>query len=183
MTAGVSTPGTKATTVRITRTWERTFSRSPMPGAVPYHESINEPATSQTPGLCQLDYRQARVDPTEIDRRLTALGFIDDWVFEIHSTSGGEPAEAQYLDIARSCDLMILVIGQARSIATAAEYAEAWRDNPDKILPALHWQRPGRDGRFPSADRQSSLAHGRDNQAGAFTNAAKRLFTRFPKRP
>jgi hypothetical protein len=70
-----------------------------------------------------------------IHERVTSLGVAEDWLFEIHATSGGEPAEVQYVDIARSCDLMLLIVGDRRSRATEDEYREAFTDNPDKILP------------------------------------------------
>jgi hypothetical protein len=66
---------------------------------------------------------------------LAALDLADDWLFEIHAPADGGPAEAQYLDIARSCDLMVLVVGDKRSPGTEDEYHEAYSDNPDKILP------------------------------------------------
>jgi len=70
-----------------------------------------------------------------VHSELVALDLAEDWLFEIHATAGGEPAEAQYLDIARSCDLMVLIAGPQYSQATQDEYHEAFRDNPDKILP------------------------------------------------
>jgi hypothetical protein len=70
-----------------------------------------------------------------IHARLEREGLVDDWVFEIHATSGGEPAEAQYLDLARACDLMALVVASEQSNPTEDEYSEACRDNPDKVIP------------------------------------------------
>lgn len=70
-----------------------------------------------------------------ISDRLEALDLADQWLFEVHATAAGEPAEAHYLDIARSCDLMVVVVGDRRTEGTEDEYDEAFLDNPDKILP------------------------------------------------
>lgn len=78
-----------------------------------------------------------------IHASLESEDLVDDWVFEIHATSGGEPAESQYLDIARSCDLMALVVGDEQSTATEDEYEEACRDNPDKVIPVYLGSDPG----------------------------------------
>jgi Domain of unknown function (DUF4062) len=70
-----------------------------------------------------------------IHEQVVSRGLAEDWLFEIHATSGGEPAEVQYLDIARSCDLMLLIVGDRKSRATEEEYREGFTDNPDKVLP------------------------------------------------
>lgn len=69
-----------------------------------------------------------------IAERLEALDLADQWLFELHTTAAGEPAEAHYLDIARSCDLMVVIVGDRRTEGTEDEYDEALLD-PDKILP------------------------------------------------
>jgi hypothetical protein len=70
-----------------------------------------------------------------IAERLQAMALAEQWLFEIHATAAGEPAEAHYLDIARSCDVMVVIVGDRRTTGTEDEYHEAFRDNPDKILP------------------------------------------------
>jgi len=70
-----------------------------------------------------------------ISERLEALDLADQWLFELHTTAAGEPAEAHYLDIARSCDLMVVIVGDRRTEGTEDEYEESFLDNPDKILP------------------------------------------------
>jgi hypothetical protein len=72
---------------------------------------------------------------SQLHARLSEGDLAEAWLFELHATTGGEPAEAQYLDIARSCDLIVVIVGETQSTATEQEYAEAYRDNPDKILP------------------------------------------------
>lgn len=71
----------------------------------------------------------------EVSRRLEQLDLAEQWLFELHTSAAGEPAEAHYLDIARSCDLMVVVVGNRRTEGTEDEYREAFLDNPDKILP------------------------------------------------
>lgn len=58
-----------------------------------------------------------------IAERLEALDLADQWLFELHTTAAGEPAEAHYLDIARSCDLMVVIVGDRRTEGTEDEYA------------------------------------------------------------
>jgi hypothetical protein len=70
-----------------------------------------------------------------ISERLEALELAEQWLFELHTTAAGEPAEAHYLDIARSCDLMIVIVGDRRTEGTEDEYDQAFLDNPDKVLP------------------------------------------------
>jgi hypothetical protein len=71
----------------------------------------------------------------ELHTRLLALDLVDDWLFEIHATAGAEPAEGQYLDVARRCDIDLLIVGDRRSQATEDEYEQAYADNPDKVIP------------------------------------------------
>lgn len=71
----------------------------------------------------------------QVAKRLGAMDLAEQWLFETHATAAGEPAEAHYLDIARSCDLMVVIVGDRRTEGTEDEYHEAFRDNPDKILP------------------------------------------------
>jgi hypothetical protein len=70
-----------------------------------------------------------------IAQELEALDLADQWLFELHTTAAGEPAESHYLDVARSCDLMVVIVGDRRTEGTEDEYDEAFLDNPDKILP------------------------------------------------
>lgn len=62
------------------------------------------------------------------------LGVADAWLFEMHAVAAGAPPEAQYLEMARTCDLFVLVVGSAQSDATEAEYVSARDDNPEKVL-------------------------------------------------
>lgn len=71
----------------------------------------------------------------EIESRISSSGTVDSWRFESHAVAAGTAPEAQYLDFARNCDLLVLVIGTEESSATLAEYEEAFDDNPRKILP------------------------------------------------
>ena len=66
---------------------------------------------------------------------LGAAGLADGWLFELHATASGDPPEARYLDIARSCDLYVIIIAGQGSKATEAEYHAAYADNPHKVMP------------------------------------------------
>lgn len=70
----------------------------------------------------------------DIANALVASGLADGWLFELHATAAGEPPEARYLDVARSCDLYVIIIAAQGSEATEAEYHAAYADNPRKIL-------------------------------------------------
>jgi hypothetical protein len=71
----------------------------------------------------------------EIADALTAAGLADGWLFELHATAAGDPPEALYLDIARRCDLYVVIVAEQGSPATEAEYHAAYQDNPRKVLP------------------------------------------------
>lgn len=75
---------------------------------------------------------------TSVERRLEGSEGVESWLFEFHAVASGAPPEAQYLEYARNCDLLVLVIGAADSAATRAEYDEAFNDNPQKILPFFY---------------------------------------------
>lgn len=57
------------------------------------------------------------------------------WRFEEHAVAAGTPPDDQYLSIASTCDLYVLVVADQQSPATQAEYKKAYEDNPAKILP------------------------------------------------
>ena len=61
----------------------------------------------------------------QVAERLEAMDLADQWLFEVHATAAGEPAEAHYLDIARSCDLMVVIVGDRRTEGTEDEYQES----------------------------------------------------------
>jgi uncharacterized protein DUF4062 len=71
----------------------------------------------------------------QIADSLAAAGIADGWLFELHATAAGEPPKARYLDVARSCDLYVIIIAAQGSGATEAEYHAAYEDNPRKVLP------------------------------------------------
>lgn len=75
------------------------------------------------------------VERREINTALEAENLADGWLFEIHATASGASAEERYLDIARRCDVYVIVIAEQASEATEAEYHAAFADNPRKILP------------------------------------------------
>lgn len=80
-------------------------------------------------------YRRARGGASDIADALAAAKLADGWLFELHATAAGEPAEARYLDIAHRCDLYVVIVAAQGSDATEAEYEAAYRDNPRKIMP------------------------------------------------
>ncbi len=56
------------------------------------------------------------------------------WLFEMHAVATGSPPEDQYLDLARGCDLYVLIVADQQSSPTEAEYETAHLDNPEKVL-------------------------------------------------
>lgn len=78
---------------------------------------------------------ELKVERQQIADALTNERLADGWLFELHATAAGEPPEARYLDVARTCDLYVVVVAEQGSEATEAEYEAAYRDNPRKILP------------------------------------------------
>ena len=70
-----------------------------------------------------------------IERAITAAGLTDGWLFEFHASASGQSPESRYLDIARNCDVYVVVVAGQGSPATEAEYHEAFVDNPRKVLP------------------------------------------------
>jgi len=75
------------------------------------------------------------------DLRLTAMervesaAIADAWLFEMHAVASGAAPAIQYLDLARSCDLFVVIVASQYSAATEAEYEAAHADNPEKVLP------------------------------------------------
>lgn len=53
----------------------------------------------------------------DIANALAAAGVADGCLFELHATTAGEPAEGRYLDLARRCDLYV-IIGAAQDSRT-----------------------------------------------------------------
>ncbi|MBI4882996.1 MAG: DUF4062 domain-containing protein [Actinobacteria bacterium] len=78
---------------------------------------------------------ELEAERTQIAELLEAADLADGWLFELHATAAGQPAEAQYLDMARSCDIYVVIVAAQRSEATEAEYHAAYLDNPRKIMP------------------------------------------------
>lgn len=74
------------------------------------------------------------------DLRLAVKRLVDDasvanaWLFEIHALASGSAPEEQYLNLARACDLYVLIVGSQQSDPTETEYEIAYIDNPEKIL-------------------------------------------------
>lgn len=69
-----------------------------------------------------------------VARELEEQALAEGWLFEIHSTASGEPAESRYVEVARTCDLYVVIVAAQGSPATRAEYNAAFADNPTKIL-------------------------------------------------
>lgn len=78
--------------------------------------------------------REFEIPRAEIESSIRELNVADGWLFEFHAVSTGAPAELQYLNAARSCDLLVLIVGSEMSIPTQNEYLEGFADNPDKVL-------------------------------------------------
>ncbi len=62
-------------------------------------------------------------------------GLATAWLFEEHASAAGSTPNEQYLGIARTCDLYVLIVANQHSPATEAEYEAAYEDNPEKVLP------------------------------------------------
>jgi len=71
----------------------------------------------------------------KVGREVEQAGAATAWRFEVHAVAAGDPPDEQYLRIANSCDLYVLIIGSQQSDATEAEYGVAYADNPEKVLP------------------------------------------------
>jgi hypothetical protein len=71
----------------------------------------------------------------QVGERVEKANLATAWRFEEHAVAAGAPPDEQYLGIAASCDLYVLIIASQQSDATQAEYHEAYRDNPEKVLP------------------------------------------------
>lgn len=70
-----------------------------------------------------------------IARRVESSSTAEAWRFESNAVAAGSPPDEQYLGIARSCDLFVLIVASQQSDATEAEYQAAYEDNPEKVLP------------------------------------------------
>lgn len=73
----------------------------------------------------------------EIRAKLEALNLADAWLFEYHGVASGATADRQYLQVARDCDMFVLVVGDEVGQGTRDEYDVAFTDNPEKVLPFL----------------------------------------------
>ena len=62
------------------------------------------------------------------------VGIAQSWRYEVHAVASGARASEQYLGIAATCDLFVLIVASEASQATEDEYKKAYQDNPDKIL-------------------------------------------------
>ena len=72
-----------------------------------------------------------------IRREIEALKLADVWLFEFHGVASGSSAAHQYLQIARECDVSIVIVGDDVGLGTRDEYEVAIADNPNKVLPFL----------------------------------------------
>lgn len=71
----------------------------------------------------------------QIQARLEPLSICDPWLFEFHAVAAGGPPSEQYLALAASCDVFIVVVARQYSEATEQEYLAAYEDHPHKIFP------------------------------------------------
>ena len=62
------------------------------------------------------------------------VGIAQSWRYEVHAVASGAGASEQYLGIAATCDLFVLIVASEASQATEDEYTKAYEDNPEKIL-------------------------------------------------
>lgn len=62
-------------------------------------------------------------------------GVAQAWLFEHHAAASGNPPDEQYLRLAATCDLYVLVVAAQGSEATTDEYVAAHDDHPEKVLP------------------------------------------------
>jgi hypothetical protein len=78
--------------------------------------------------------RELEAVRAQVAARIDAAGAASSWLFEKHAVAAGAPPEEQYLGMARSCDLYVLIVAEQQSDATEEEYDEAFKDNPEKVL-------------------------------------------------
>jgi hypothetical protein len=71
----------------------------------------------------------------KVGKLVEESGLAVAWRFEEHAVAAGTPPDQQYLGIAASCDLYVLIVASRQSDATEAEYRAAHNDNPQKVLP------------------------------------------------
>ncbi len=69
-----------------------------------------------------------------IKNAIEALELADAWLFEFSFVSAGSPPSSQYLQVAKDCDLCVILVADPPRQGTIDEYEEASRDNPAKIL-------------------------------------------------
>ena len=69
-----------------------------------------------------------------VSTTVESAGLATAWRFEVHAASAGAPSDEQYLGIARTCDLYVVIVAAQQSEATEAEYRAAYEDNPEKVL-------------------------------------------------
>ena len=67
-------------------------------------------------------------------RRSNPSGVANAWRFEVHAVAAGAAPDEQYLGLATSCDVYVLIVADQQSEATEQEYAKAYEDNPEKVL-------------------------------------------------
>jgi hypothetical protein len=70
----------------------------------------------------------------EAARLIDNDGIAQSWRYEVHAVASGARASEQYLGIAATCDLFVLIVASDFSQATEDEYRKAYEDNPEKIL-------------------------------------------------
>jgi len=70
-----------------------------------------------------------------LEEALENSGAAAAWRFEVHAVAAGAAPSEQYLGIARTCDVYVLIVADQQSSATEAEYEVAYADNPHKVLP------------------------------------------------
>lgn len=69
-----------------------------------------------------------------VEERVELLGVAQAWRFEEHAAASGAAPDTEYLGVASSCDLYVIIIAAEQSEATESEYLAAYADNPEKVL-------------------------------------------------
>lgn len=90
---------------------------------------LREPLVMLSSTISELDRLRRQVA-----ERVNRLALAHAWRFEEHAAAAGTAPEVEYLGVASTCDLYVLIIAARQSDATEAEYAAAYADNPEKVL-------------------------------------------------
>ncbi len=113
---------------------------------------------------------------SEVKRQLDQLDIVDSWLFEYHRAASGATPDEQYLAYARTCDLYVVIVADQASPATQAEYEDAVRDNPEKVLPFFIGPDEGATADFRAAlgQRHTFVRAGHPDELIEFVVAAIR---------